>query len=99
GGVGLDRIRERFFAQPRPVTLRLISGRNIEAAGTRTAQLLFEGEYGGYFQPDVHYIALKKDFSNVDEAVAKFRDAAFRETVVENAFQLARAELTYDRLL
>jgi hypothetical protein len=98
-GAGLDRIRERFFAESRPATLRLISGRNVEAAGTRTAQLLFEGEYGGYLQPDVHYIPLKKDFSNADEAIGKFRDAAFRETIVENAYQLARSELTYDRLI
>lgn len=98
-GVGLDDVRRRFFAEPRPVTLRLLSGRNVEAAGTRTAQVLFEGHYGGYLQPDVHYIPLKKDFSNADEAVGKFRDAAFRETIVENVYQLARSELTYDRLL
>ena len=95
----LGDIRQRFFAEPRPVTLRLLSGRNVEAAGTRTVQVLFEGHYDGYLRPDVHYIPLKKDFSNADEAVGKFRDAAFRETIVENAYQLARAELTYDRLL
>ena len=98
-GAGFDEVRREFFAEPRPVTLRLLSGRNVEAAGTRTVQLLFEGHYGGYLQPDVHYIPLKKDFSNADEAVAKFRDAAFRETILENAYRLARSELTYDRLL
>ena len=95
----LDEIRRRFFADPKAPKLRIVSGRNVEAAGTRTVQLLFEGEYSGYFQPDVHYIPLKKDLSNVDEAVAKFRDAAVRETIAENAYQLALSELTYDRLL
>lgn len=96
---GLEEIRRRFFSEPRPLTLRILSGRNVEAAGTRTVQMLFEGHYDGYLQPDVHYIPLKKDFSNVDEAIGKFRDAPFRETIVENAYQLVRNELTYDRLL
>ena len=95
----LEEIRRRFFADTHMLKLRIVSGRNIEAAGTRTVQVLFEGDYSGYFQPDVHYIPLKNDFSNVDEAIGKFRDAAFRDTIAGNAYQVARDELTYDRLL
>ena len=97
--VTLDELRRRFFADPDAVKLRIVSGRNVEAAGTRTVQVMFEGEYSGYFQPDVHYIPLKKDFSNVDDAIGKFRDDAFRETIAENAYQIAHGELTYDHLL
>ena len=59
-----EDIHRRFFADYGPsVPIRIISGRQIEAAGTRTVQILFEGRYDGYFLPDVHYIPLKKDFS------------------------------------
>lgn len=95
-----DDVWVRFFRDyPDPVPMRIISGRNIEAAGTRTVQMMFEGEYGGYFQPDVHYIPLRKDFGNVDEAVAKFKDDAFRESVIDNAYRVATEELTYARLI
>jgi hypothetical protein len=82
-----------------PIPLRIISGRNVEAAGTKTAQVLLEGEYDGYLKPDEHYIALKKDFSNADDTIAKFQDAAFRARIAENAYALVRQELTYDKLL
>ena len=70
--------------------LRILSGRNVEAAGTRTAQVLFEGDYDGLFEADQHYIPLKKDFSNADEAMRKFKDAAFRDRIVEQAYAFVR---------
>jgi hypothetical protein len=81
------------------VPLRILSGRNVEAAGTKTVQILFEGGYDGYLEPDVHYIPLRKDFGNADEAVEKFRDVAFSNQIADNAFALATRELTYDRLI
>lgn len=97
---GLDEIRPRFFA-PRadPVAMRILSGRNVEAAGTKTVQLLLEGHYGGYLQPDVHYIPIRKDFSNVDEVVAKFRDEAWCARLTENAHRVAVEQLTYRNLI
>lgn len=60
----MEEIQERFFADyEEPVPGWMISGRHVEAAGTKTVQILFDGYYNDYFQPDVHYIALKKDFS------------------------------------
>ena len=97
---GFPEIRERFFQHYRdPVPIRIISGRNVEAAATRTVQLLFEGAYDGYFQPDQHYIPLKKDLSNVDEALEKFRDEAYCRHVTAQACELAMAEFRYDRLI
>lgn len=95
-----DEVYERFFRGIRhPVSGRALSGRMVEAAGTRTAQLLIEGHYGGIFQPDVHYIPLRCDLSNVDEAVAKFRDDAFRREIVDNAYRVAHEQMTFPRLL
>jgi hypothetical protein len=46
----------------------------------------------------VHYIPLEKDFSNIDEALAKFRDEALCARIRGNAFDLAH-ELTYPKLI
>ena len=90
---------ERFFRDYRdPVPGRVLSGRNVEAAGTKTVQLLLRGVYGGYLEPDVHYVPLEKDFSNLDEAIAKFRDPAVSALVRENAFAVAQ-DLTYTKLV
>jgi hypothetical protein len=95
-----DEIDARFFrGVSNHVPLRIISGRNVEAAATRTVQLLFEGEYDGYLRADEHYIALKKDFSNLDNAVAKFRDRGFCRRLTDNAHEVAMREFTYERLV
>jgi hypothetical protein len=83
---------------PQGIPLRILSGRNVEAAGTRTVQLLVEGRYDGYFEPDRHYIPLLKDFSNADDAIRKLRDSAFCRMLVDNAYQVAES-LRYDRLI
>jgi hypothetical protein len=94
-----EEVWDRFFRDyPNPVPGRVLSGRNVEAAGTKTVQLLLEGAYGGYLEPDVHYIPLRKDFSNLEEAVEKFRDPALADRICKNAFAVAQ-ELTYAKLI
>jgi hypothetical protein len=95
----LEELQERFFNGRPQVPLRILSGRNVEAAGTGTVQLLFEGRYDGYFDPDEHYIPLKKDFSDVDEALRKFRDPATVARITDNARRLVLEQFTYDRLI
>ena len=64
---------------------RTISPRHFEAAAFRICQVLFEGEYSGVLRPMVHYIPLKKDFSNFDQVVGLIGDPGVRAEIVENA--------------
>jgi hypothetical protein len=64
---------------------RTISPRHFEAAAFNTCQILFEGKYTGLMDPDVHYISLKKDFSNIDDVFAKFNDDEYRQKIASNA--------------
>jgi hypothetical protein len=63
-----------------------ISPRHLEAVVTRTCQVLIEGEYNGILQPDLHYIELKKDFSNLNAVLEKLKDEKNRVRITENAF-------------
>jgi len=91
---------DRFFrGYQGAVPLRIISGRNVEAAGTKTVQILFEGCYDAYFVPNEHYIPLEKDFSNADEAIRKFRDLSFSSRLVDNAYSMVLESLTYPKLI
>lgn len=98
-GASDAEVREVMTSFPRRgVPLRILSGRNVEAAGTRTVQVLFDGHYDGYLRPDEHYIPLKKDFSDAGEAVRKFRDLDLCARLVDNAYAVAES-LRYDRLI
>lgn len=66
---------------------RTISARHFEAAAFRVCQILFEGKYSGILEPMVHYIPLKKDFSNIDQALELFRDDEFRNRLTDNAYR------------
>jgi len=69
------------------VFYRTISPRHFEAAAFKVCQILFEGSYTGILQPMVHFIPLKKDFSNFDEVVRLFKDNSVRQTLTENAYR------------
>jgi len=87
---------EHFFAQyPNPVSGKAISSRHFEPIGTKTCQILLAGDYNGILQPDRHYISLKKDYSNIDEVVRRFRDDDYRADLVGRALEHVLSEHTY----
>ncbi len=94
-----EQVHATIFANFGPsVKMRIISGRQVEAAACKTVQLLFAGRYNDYLRADEHYIALNKDFSNIDEAMRRFRDDGFCQKLVDNAYELAMSEFTYETL-
>ena len=64
-----------------------ISPRLFEAAQTKTAQLLVEGEYDGILEADRHYMPLREDLSNLDEALERIADPAETEAFAERAWE------------
>jgi len=83
------------------IPYRTISPRHFEAAAFRVCQILFEGRYSGALQPMVHYIPLKKDFSNFDEVIHRFRDESLRERLIENAYRdlIGSGQYSYRRFV
>jgi hypothetical protein len=67
--------------------VRTISPRHFEAAAFRVCQILFEGHYNGIMKPMVHYLPLKKDFSNFDEIIRLFSDKSVRAKITGNAYR------------
>jgi hypothetical protein len=66
---------------------RTISPRHLEAAAFRSCQILYEGRYSGALEPMTHYIPLRKDFSNFDEVIARFKDPDIRSELTANAYR------------
>jgi hypothetical protein len=83
------------------IPYRTISPRHFEAAAFRVCQILFEGKYSGILQSMVHYIPLKKDWSNFDEVMRLFSDPRVRQTLTENAYRdlIASGRYSYARFI
>jgi len=82
-----DEIFERFLSDHEgKIRMNQISPKIFEAVAHHTALILFEGEYSGVAKPGLHYIPLKKDFSNVDEMLWKLNDFEYLERLTERAY-------------
>lgn len=69
------------------VKMNQISPKIFEAIRLRTALVLFEGEYSGAVRAGEHYILLKKDYSNIEEVLARLEDIPFLVAMTERAYR------------
>lgn len=83
------------------VSMNQISPKIFEAIRLRTALVLFEGAYSGVIQPDVHFITLKKDFSNIDEVLRKLADDGYLKNLTNQAYLdvVASGRYSYERFV
>jgi spore maturation protein CgeB len=92
-----DEVFERFFQSPDVefISGKAISSRHFEPIGTKTCQILLEGHYNGILKPGEHYISVKKDRSNLYEAVRSFKDEGYRQAMVDRTYDYVMSEHTY----
>jgi hypothetical protein len=89
-------LHRKFFSNhPRPMSGKAISSRHFEPIGTQTCQILVEGRYNDILVADKHYIALKKDYSNIAEAVERFKDEVYRLKMANEAYEYVIDAHTY----
>ena len=80
-----------------------ITSRHFEAMGCRTCQILLRGSYNGILEPDVHYLPLAPDGSDLEIALAKMEDEAYVSGLLQRSYVLVRSGHTHrhriDRLI
>ncbi len=81
-----DADREHLHKFEGNVNYAQISPRHLEAACAGAGQILYEGEYSGIFKPGQHYAPLKRDLSNIQEALEIVFDERARSRMVERTF-------------
>lgn len=81
-----EAIFEEFVNANEKIKMNQISPKIFEAITLKTILVLFEGEYSGVLKPDIHYIPLKKDFSNFDAVIEKLNDPVFVDAMAERSY-------------
>jgi hypothetical protein len=90
-----DEISRLFFKDyPNPISGRCVSSRHFEAIAAGACQVLLPGRYNDILKSDEHYLSLARDFSNVDDVMARFKDVEARRRMVERTREYVRAEHT-----
>ena len=95
--VSFEEVYKKFFeGEPRsPVYTKAISSRHFDAIGTKTCLVMFPGRYNDILVPDVHFLELKRDFSNIREVKEKFLDETFRQKIVNRAYEYVMENHTH----
>jgi hypothetical protein len=65
------------------VVHQTITPRIFEAIATKTALILYPGNYSGLLIPNVHYLELNYDHSNVTEILDKIKDSSYLQKMVD----------------
>jgi hypothetical protein len=63
-----------------------ISPRVFECAVMRTPMILYRGRYSDAIVPDEHYIALERDFSNIDDVLQRMEDLPALKAMSDRAY-------------
>lgn len=75
---------------------KCISSRHFDAIGTKTLNIMFEGQFNGILEPKKHYLTLKKDFSNIDEITYQLDHEDFCRNITERTYDHITSHHTYD---
>ncbi len=91
-----DAVYNRCFSGLGPfLNGKAVSSRHFEPIGTKTCQVLVEGSYNGILEADRHYIAVRRDLSNVNEAISRFKDPTYRSKIAADAYEHVLSSHTY----
>jgi hypothetical protein len=83
-----DEIHKKFFVEyVNPVSGKCISSRHFDAIGTKTCQIMFPGRFNDILVADEHYIALNRDFSNIQDVLGRFMDVNYRQRMVDRTYE------------
>jgi len=63
-----------------------VSPRVFEATITRTPLVMVEGKYAGVLREEEHYLAIKRDFSNVENILDRMSDLESLQNMVDRAY-------------
>lgn len=69
------------------INYRQVSPRLFECAALRVCMILYRDSYQGIFVADRNYIALEKDFSNIDQVLNKMNDQQLVNNIIDNTYK------------
>ncbi len=78
---------DAFSAHEGVVTMNQISPKFFEAIILRTALVCFPGSYSGILLNNEHFIQIERDFSNIDEVIAKLEDVEFLKDLTDRTYR------------
>lgn len=84
-GYTYEQAKKNFDIEPMFQACR-VSPKMFEACALGTVLIMYEGDYKGIFEPNIHYIELKKDLSNINDVIEKIKDDEYLQNMANRAY-------------
>ena len=83
------------------INLKALSPKHLEACITKTCQVLVEGNYNNILKAWVHYIPLKKDYSNLKKVIKLVSDDKIIKKITDKAYKdvVQSGNYTYEKFV
>ena len=79
-----DEFYEKFIKPlEHPGLMNQISPRIFEMASASTVMILYDGAYSNILTPNIHYLPLKRDISNLPSIIAALKNSAFIDEMAQ----------------
>jgi hypothetical protein len=82
-----EEYRPRIAYKEEEIDMGQISPRMFESIALGTALVLLDGNYSGVMRPDVDYIRVEKDFSNIDAVLDRVSDVKEVQRIADSAYE------------
>lgn len=82
----LETAEAVFPGEDGHINMQLLSPKMFEAAMTKSCLVMVEGDYYGVFEPNIHYIEVKRDFSNIDDVIEKIQNHSFCQKIAQQCY-------------
>lgn len=82
-----EETKEVCFPDVKENLTGVVSPRIFDAAITKTCQILVGEDFQEILRPNVDYIVLNTDFSNIDEVIIKMKDIDYCEEIANNCYE------------
>lgn len=82
-----EEFRPLIEQRDNEINMGQVSPRIFECAVMKTPMILFRGRYSGVVEPNIHYIPLEHDFSNIEEVLQRSTDLEALSAMANRAYE------------
>ncbi len=85
--ISYSNIKKKYSTELDTGFFPAIGPRHFEAIICKTCQLLVEGDYNSVLFPQVHYISIKNDYSNIEEAFSLLQNPTYVNKMITKSYE------------
>ena len=81
-----ENLPQKYLETDGELEIQVISPRALKQLLSRCGLIIFHGNYSGILEPNIHYLPLERDFSNLNDILVSLKDADEAQSMIERTY-------------